>query len=300
MEKMIRWLMEIENLSGEVYAESADLLAEDRPFAEFLNRLAKDEKMHHHLMGSAMTCFKANPQIRNPVAVDQLFRESIEAPFRKVLDLMAEGRFTKSSIIRCIVEAEHSEWNDLFLFVVNTLKHHCREFVRIGPVFQHHLRFIEGQMETLDEGRELIHGIRNLQPVWRERLLLVDDDETLRDLLSSILGKFGGIDTAADGREALGMARDRYYAVILSDIDMPEMNGVEFYEQLKNRYPDVGRRFVFLTGNSGEDIETYMSENDLRLLTKPASLTVIRQAVYDIMARNSSAQVVPERMDLRR
>ncbi|WP_353569954.1 adenylate/guanylate cyclase domain-containing protein [Candidatus Albibeggiatoa sp. nov. BB20] len=67
------------------------------------------------------------------------------------------------------------------------------------------------------------------------RLLVVDDKESNRDLLSRRLGKQGFIiDTAADGQEALDAVKDAPYDLILLDVIMPGVDGFQVLEQLKN------------------------------------------------------------------
>ncbi|HEY6871479.1 MAG TPA: sigma-54 dependent transcriptional regulator [Geobacteraceae bacterium] len=65
----------------------------------------------------------------------------------------------------------------------------------------------------------------------RKRILVVDDEENLRHMLQVMLGKHGYLaDTAADGKEALRMAKDAEYDFILCDIRMPVMDGAAFLE----------------------------------------------------------------------
>ena len=78
------------------------------------------------------------------------------------------------------------------------------------------------------------------------RILVVDDEESIRDLVSTGL-RFAGfeVDTASDGREALGKIPAVRPDLVLLDISMPELTGIEVLEQLRRNGVDVP--VVFLT-----------------------------------------------------
>lgn len=65
--------------------------------------------------------------------------------------------------------------------------------------------------------------------------LVVDDSNTMRQLISMTLKKMGcsAVDDAPNGRVALEKLQSRAYDVVLTDIDMPEMNGLEFIERAR-------------------------------------------------------------------
>ena len=86
------------------------------------------------------------------------------------------------------------------------------------------------------------------------RVLIVDDEQYLLELSKIFLEKAGGIqaDVAASGPEALEMMGRNLYDVIVSDYQMPEMDGLRFLEEIKERGSDIP--FILFTGKSREDI----------------------------------------------
>jgi two-component system response regulator AtoC len=63
----------------------------------------------------------------------------------------------------------------------------------------------------------------------KQRLLVIDDEESLRHMLSVLLKRQGyRVDTAADGREGLAIAQKGHYDFVLCDIKMPVMDGIDF------------------------------------------------------------------------
>ena len=68
----------------------------------------------------------------------------------------------------------------------------------------------------------------------RRRLLIVDDDSSLQTLLRILLTSSGfEVTTAGDGQQALALAKDGDFDLILLDLEMPVMNGREFYRAFR-------------------------------------------------------------------
>ena len=70
----------------------------------------------------------------------------------------------------------------------------------------------------------------------KKRLLVIDDEENMRHMLSAMLKKAGyDVDTASDGHEGLMKIDKTVYAFILCDIKMPNMNGIDFLKAARNK-----------------------------------------------------------------
>jgi DNA-binding NtrC family response regulator len=79
------------------------------------------------------------------------------------------------------------------------------------------------------------------------RILIVDDEEIVRRSCLRILrGEDYEIDTAADGQSALGMINDNDYDVLILDIKMPRMDGIEVLRRVKEVHPDID--VIMITG----------------------------------------------------
>ncbi len=82
----------------------------------------------------------------------------------------------------------------------------------------------------------------------RHQVLIVDDDDAVRDSLSLLLKASGfEVSTAADGLEALAVLRNGLPAVLLSDLNMPKMSGVELFSEVRQQFPSVS--LVAMSGN---------------------------------------------------
>src|ERR1700748_3221046 len=71
-------------------------------------------------------------------------------------------------------------------------------------------------------------------------ILIIDDEKAIRKTLSEILSYEGyKIDEASDGEEGLKKVKEKEYDVILCDIKMPKIDGIEFLEKTKETHPDI-------------------------------------------------------------
>lgn len=115
---------------------------------------------------------------------------------------------------------------------------------------------------------------------FTEKILIVDDEPNLLNAIKRQLrGKFNVV-TAESGQLGLEVLKDDGpFAVVISDMRMPEMNGIQFLREVTKRSPDTVR--MMLTGNA--DIETAVHAvndgNIFRFLTKPCKKEILEWAI---------------------
>ncbi len=112
------------------------------------------------------------------------------------------------------------------------------------------------------------------------KVLFVDDEPNVLQAYRRALRKRVDMDTAEGGEQALEMIADRGpYAVIISDMRMPGMNGVELLVEVRNRAPDTVR--MMLTGNSDQQtaVDAVNKGDIFRFLTKPCEPQILAHAV---------------------
>ncbi len=117
---------------------------------------------------------------------------------------------------------------------------------------------------------------RGVRPVpSTARVLVVDDDEIVRNLLQELVRRQFGcqVDVVSHGGEALLALEREHYALILSDIQMPVMNGMDLYRRVRELHPTMARRFVFITGHPGDRVLVgEIGAWDIPVIGKPFSL----------------------------
>ena len=86
----------------------------------------------------------------------------------------------------------------------------------------------------------------------RKTILVVDDDELVLSLVEADLRQAGfAVLTAANGKDALAIVLREPVDIIVSDVSMPEMDGLEFCERIRRSPEHVDIPFIFLTAHGG-------------------------------------------------
>lgn len=119
-----------------------------------------------------------------------------------------------------------------------------------------------------------------------EKILFVDDDPNLLAACERNLRRRFQLETAEGGEAALEkIAASGPYAVVVSDMQMPRMDGVQFLSTVKERAPGAVR--IMLTGNANLElaIKVVNEGNIFRFLTKPCPTDVLAKALEDALAQ---------------
>lgn len=89
------------------------------------------------------------------------------------------------------------------------------------------------------------------------KILYVDDSQTILDMLSSSFIELGYLDTksAEDGVEALALCEEEEFDFIITDINMPNMDGFELIENLRNKYNYMSTPILVLTTESSDEMK---------------------------------------------
>lgn len=171
MKELIDWLMHIELLSSRVYREASDFF-DDPDLVQLLQLSAEDEAYHYQIMATAHDIIGNHPEVKSAFVIDNAIKAPIERTLTETRTKIRTQSLSKEMMINCIVDTEYSEWNDMFLYVVNTLKRIHPEFKSVAAKFQHHLKQIEHYLNSDDYGHRKVKAIRRLKPIWTEKLLI--------------------------------------------------------------------------------------------------------------------------------
>jgi CheY-like chemotaxis protein len=120
------------------------------------------------------------------------------------------------------------------------------------------------------------------------RVLVVDDDEGVRCVAAAIVEELGfKVLSAATGREALQiLAADPRIDLLLTDIVMPEMTGVELARQVRERYPDLP--ILFASGYA--DVRTFGEELETEtVLKKPFRIAEVAARLREVIEQRQAA-----------
>lgn len=115
-----------------------------------------------------------------------------------------------------------------------------------------------------------------------KRILIVDDEENTRIGLSKLLAQEGfEVESAANGNEALDYLGQKKVSLVISDINMPDMNGLAFLRELGRKFPSTN--VIMITAYGG--VESYLEAMNLgayEYLHKPIRLDELRSIMKKI------------------
>lgn len=282
MKETIGWLLTIERLAGAFYDEVQENFKKDEKMSNFFRHLSDEEAWHFRVMESASKYLEHIISPPFSISADNATKEKIEAAFVRNRELLAGGNFSMQNVIDCLVTTEFSEWNDIFIYVVNALAR-GREFMPVAAKIHGHLKEIENFVGSLPEGQKYLYVIKSLPHVWKEHILIIDDDLLIVEFLRSLLYHEGEVETAMNGRDGLQKIKEKYFDVIISDIYMPVMDGIEFYNQARTYDPSTEKRIMFFGGSPKPEQIEFFHKNNLRYLIKPAPIKEIMKNVFEIM-----------------
>jgi two-component system NtrC family sensor kinase len=125
----------------------------------------------------------------------------------------------------------------------------------------------------------------------RRSILIVDDEAEIRETLAEILGGARNrVVTAGSGREALERMSAEHYDVILTDIRMPDLDGRALYQEIEQRWPGLGQRVVFVTGDTlASTLREFVSECGRPVIEKPFLPGEVRRVVDELATSSKAA-----------
>jgi len=118
--------------------------------------------------------------------------------------------------------------------------------------------------------------------IGRRRILVVDDELTLLSSLRRALGRELDVVLASSAKEALSiLENDRRFDVVLCDIMMPEVTGMELFERVSATWPEMRDHFIFMTGGAfSPSTREFVDSTGLPRLEKPFDVRDLRRLLH--------------------
>ena len=122
----------------------------------------------------------------------------------------------------------------------------------------------------------------------RKSVLIVEDDPGIAEVCQRILNAAGfDVDAAPNGKIACDTLDKKEYDLYLVDIRMPEMNGVELYQNMTLRHAKLADRVLFISGDTlSWNIKENLEESQRPYLSKPFTPNELRNAVKTTLDTN--------------
>jgi CheY-like chemotaxis protein len=119
-------------------------------------------------------------------------------------------------------------------------------------------------------------------------LLVVDDEEGMRDTLADIFTEMDfEVDLAGNGREAVDKALHQQYDVVVMDVRMPVMDGVEALEVLRARDPAL--RIVMMSASVDAPNAAHALEKADLMMCKPLDMPALLRFIQQVLAQRTGA-----------
>ncbi len=284
MEKIIEWLVNAEGRTSLVYNKAADYFQADEEFSAFIRQLAREENVHHTLLAQVYDTIKGRKDLPELIAtISDATMKELDESLAGIENGIEAGTLTKSGLADCMVTIELCECNDAFAYILETMKSRFTAFRTAAINIHMHKIAVVRFLNSYDEFKTQLERITHFPDIWKEKILVVDDEQDIIDVMRGILSNDGIIETATNGKRALEKVREKYYAAIISDVNMPVMDGIDFYKSAAELYPSIRRRFMFFTGRLDHETTDFFTAHNIPYLQKPSHLKDIRMMVRDIL-----------------
>ncbi|MGH7403744.1 MAG: response regulator [Candidatus Rokuibacteriota bacterium] len=126
-------------------------------------------------------------------------------------------------------------------------------------------------------------------PMQTKRVLVVDDQTPVRELVAAVLAADGHtVQMARDGADALRqLAATTPYDLIVSDLKMPGLDGPSLYLELTRRWPDTRPHLLFISGFvESPEYAGFLQGTRVQVLLKPFAVDDLSRAVYGLLGQS--------------
>ncbi len=118
------------------------------------------------------------------------------------------------------------------------------------------------------------------------RILVVDDEEVIRESFRELLSMQGyGATIAGNGIEGLEQLEKGAFDLVIVDINMPKLDGIDFCREAIKKYPYLKDKFLFITGDLYGEMEalSMFIKHDTKVMKKPLSKNELLESVRAIL-----------------
>ena len=120
-----------------------------------------------------------------------------------------------------------------------------------------------------------------VQKLQNTNTLFVDDEEIILDAMQSVMPTLcKQVYFADNGHDGVCVARQYNIDVVITDISMPSMNGLEMVDAIRKINPQV--KVIYITGHSYEDLDGIKQQSQHQLIVKPISTKKLLTAIEKI------------------
>ncbi len=118
-------------------------------------------------------------------------------------------------------------------------------------------------------------------------ILVIDDDSDILYILTELLtGEHHTVAVASDGKAGIALVVGQKFDLVITDMVMPEMDGIEVISAIRERAPEV--RIIVLTGGTSKLNKEYLmamgkAMHANKVIAKPINFKELKEAVHDVL-----------------
>ena len=290
MNEIISWMIEVETKAAKLYADAAVTFAGDDQFACFLTKLVNEEQGHIKLLEESMAPLSYESISKVTFHFDEDFRHKILAPIVNAQHLLNRGELSQREMVDVIAEIEFSEWNEVFVYAIDATKVLAEEFQTAASEIDQHRIHIQEYISSLPDGESLLQKVRRLKPVSNKRVLIVENNVAVARMLEVLTMDDADVILARDGEEGLSHIQEGSFDLIVADVIMPKMDGIEMYKKALSIDPTLEGHFIFFTGTEDPEELNFLQSSNVTVLPKPSPVKLICQVIDQVLAKSSPRQ----------
>ena len=287
MKEILDWLLYLEQLAGNVYRSAAKKFNKDKEFSGFLSGLANDEDTHFKLLKEAEQKLLSKRISPPPdVIVDQGIKDRVVTPLENLYErIKTAQRISKQAIMKVIIAVEFAELNNIFQYVVNSFQKDEDEIKKTASIMNEHIERIKKFLKQYSNVLDLSEAVQQMPTIGKEKLLIVENKQPLQLFLAQALSTFGETQTAVDGQDALKKVRNNYFNLVISDINMPVMDGPNFFQRAVEITPSIAKSFLFCARDMTPDAKVLCNTYNIQFLKIPFALNQLHKTVKTIIEK---------------
>jgi CheY-like chemotaxis protein/rubrerythrin len=288
--EIISWMIEVETKAASLYADAAVTFAGDDKFSCFLSELANEEQDHIKLLEESMVSLSYESIGKVAFHFDEDFRHKILAPIVSAQQSLNKGELSQRGMVDVIAEIEFSEWNEVFIYAIDATKVLDEDFQKAASEIDQHRIHILEYISTLPDGGSLLQKVRRLKSVSNKRVLIVEDNVAVARMLEVLIMDDAEVILARDGEEGISHVQEGHFDLIVADVIMPKMGGIEMYKKALSIDPTLKGHFIFFTGTEDPEELNFLQSSNVTVLPKPSPVKLICQVIDQVLAKSSPRQ----------
>jgi len=165
-----------------------------------------------------------------------------------------------------------------------------------GTTFAVTLQPYAGEEEAVSDSITVAAG-QSEDEDSRLNVFVIDDEERVLSYLESALAHHA-VSVESDGRRAIARISSGDFDIVLCDLMMPKMSGMEIHAELKEKCPDAADRMLFMTGGVfAEELASFLDELPGRWVEKPIDFGELESRIWNRIEALKSAKRSKSELD---